>query len=824
MAINPLLLNVKPVSELETVNNPTTGSLLFYDGGDKLKKTNVSDFYNAMQSAYLGIATTTTTPPATGAYWYKVDTAGTYTNFKDSSNAAIVVTTADLDGNLVHLEVTDNVAKKVVVALPANPSEVPQWVAGTYSAGKLVYNNGLNYRAKVTTSQEPTEGASDWESVGKVLKLDEKGGAISFDRGVKIEQNEKWTTFSNFNNTGILLSNGEVDSGWGTWRTTDFIYIRKGEVVEINVFGDHRNNLLVWCDLNKTNFKILKSANQVSVPQLINERFLINEEGYIRISTETHNVSGEYSFSMYSTDGLFIPASSFNKKDGVFPYNRGVKNESMLISSVALPKTYTTSIAQKFIDYSGNISQWGTATVYKVNLIENERYYYIDKLVNVAYPSIMIACYDSSDVYLGSMLSGTPDKTYTDILLDKNDFPIGTSYFAYHSTTDTGVPELYVLSNKVLDNRFKELESAVQEITEINVIGDSISSQIGYMLEDRIQTLDGLKINNKSVGGESVLDTLARNDIQPYIVEPFTIPAAVEASSAINVNHSLFFKTLIASDGETKTYINTYHKGEDGTKTNAYGEGINPWDFQKCVINGIKGTLYFKRSSPDRANNFFIRESAGLEVVLDAPQVVMPQNRLSKNSKVVCFMGTNGGWSPKDLLDSGDFNKNLEILVGQYKYIADYVGINNVLFLGFYMTAVLDQTTAADRIARWKYFENRMVAEFGNRYLSVRQYLREKGWKDAGYQLGYRLTSSGYTLLAADIVEDKQAIADGRIPYCVVGNSSGVHLTARASACVANQVAKRLFELGDVSELKQIDVSAISDGTNANINEPDYGG
>ena len=38
MSINPLLLNVKPISEITTVNNPTEGHLLFYDGGDELKK------------------------------------------------------------------------------------------------------------------------------------------------------------------------------------------------------------------------------------------------------------------------------------------------------------------------------------------------------------------------------------------------------------------------------------------------------------------------------------------------------------------------------------------------------------------------------------------------------------------------------------------------------------------------------------------------------------------------------------------------------------------------------------------------------------------
>ena len=44
MAINPLLLNVKPISEITTVNNPTEGHLLFYDGSDELKKVDIIEF------------------------------------------------------------------------------------------------------------------------------------------------------------------------------------------------------------------------------------------------------------------------------------------------------------------------------------------------------------------------------------------------------------------------------------------------------------------------------------------------------------------------------------------------------------------------------------------------------------------------------------------------------------------------------------------------------------------------------------------------------------------------------------------------------------
>ena len=67
-----------------------------------------------------GEAKTTDTPPTTGFYRYIVHEEGTYTNFKNASNAAIVVTSGDLaitngvQANDVFIEVLDNVAKKVV--------------------------------------------------------------------------------------------------------------------------------------------------------------------------------------------------------------------------------------------------------------------------------------------------------------------------------------------------------------------------------------------------------------------------------------------------------------------------------------------------------------------------------------------------------------------------------------------------------------------------------------------------------------------------------------------------------------------------------------
>ena len=98
-------------------------------------------------SAYLGIATTTTTPPATGAYWYRVTTAGTYTNFKDSSNNSIVVTKGDLDivngvaNNRVFLEIADNVAKKVIERVKGDPEDVENTIDDIFRSTQRVLEN-----------------------------------------------------------------------------------------------------------------------------------------------------------------------------------------------------------------------------------------------------------------------------------------------------------------------------------------------------------------------------------------------------------------------------------------------------------------------------------------------------------------------------------------------------------------------------------------------------------------------------------------------------------------------------------------------------------
>ena len=470
--------------------------------------------------------------------------------------------------------------------------------------------------------------------------------------------------------------------------------------------------------------------------------------------------------------------------------------------------------SQKYIDINGGISQWGASIVYRIDLPLPSKAIIFNKLVAVSYKGHLIAFYKGNDEYVSSFLSGY-SITANDVLLKESDIPADAEYVLFYSLEkpvtiyQLDVENLY----KEFDARIGVLEKSVSVSNNIVIEGDSISNQIAAALVKNVVNIGNKKFVNNCVGGESCIDTLAKNGYYPYLAAPFTIPSGTTASQAVELYPAQWMRETISPDGESVTYHNALYSGENNDKTSPFGTGINAWDKLDCIVGGIEGTMYFKRASTNRANNYFIRKTAGEEVILTTPTYVVPKN-IDKSSPRVIFMGTNGGWSPIDL--QSDFNKCADILVNYYETVARELGHTKYLFLGFYMTAFLDQVNAEERIRRWAYFESKMIEKFGKHYFSVRQYLRTQGWKDSGYQLGFRLVDDGaggkkYTCLEADIESDRQAIADGKIPYCIVNGSSGVHMLSKPSAAVANEVIKRLYELGIVDEIKHIDVSTIQD-------------
>lgn len=75
-----------------------------------------SNWNGASIGSNLGLLKTTDTPPPTGTHKGDVNSAGTYTNFKDASSVAISFTVPELADNFGYIYVEDNVATKSLIS------------------------------------------------------------------------------------------------------------------------------------------------------------------------------------------------------------------------------------------------------------------------------------------------------------------------------------------------------------------------------------------------------------------------------------------------------------------------------------------------------------------------------------------------------------------------------------------------------------------------------------------------------------------------------------------------------------------------------------
>lgn len=81
----------------------------------------ITDVESKVVSNSKGVANINTMPGTSGFEKWEVFSAGTYTNFKDSTNTAIQVTSSDVNNNFVYLIVNNNVAEKKLSAKPTIP-------------------------------------------------------------------------------------------------------------------------------------------------------------------------------------------------------------------------------------------------------------------------------------------------------------------------------------------------------------------------------------------------------------------------------------------------------------------------------------------------------------------------------------------------------------------------------------------------------------------------------------------------------------------------------------------------------------------------------
>jgi len=491
---------------------------------------------------------------------------------------------------------------------------------------------------------------------------------------------------------------------------------------------------------------------------------------YMRVCNMTYQAPKTAKFFCINNQYLQEQISVLGTQtDDLFRLVRDKIGEEAFVKANRTETFFVWSIySQKIDSETGELSNWGSARLSEP--IPVKYLYNVTNIGNVNANCALIAFYQADGTYIkdGSILATSYQMIAdTGLIIPPN----GAAYFRlmYDRLRQSEPPKLYALSSQAIVD-------ATGANRQIRIIGDSIANQIGSKLRS-ITPIDGHRVIDTAVGGESCLDTLARLGAVPYVIKPFTI-AADTSEVTVEISSLQSYKYEFDS--------NTGEITSEGGDTR-----ILPFGTMDCEIEGIKGRFTFTRNTSTLVSAVtFRRDVAGDVVEITQPTIVIPTDS-DRNVILIDFMGTNTGWkidtsnAPSTLATL----KDADNLVNQYRKIADWMRptSNDFVFLGFYVTGIVGNLGWQKAKEWFEYFESEMRKEFGLNYIPVREYLMTYGWKDAGV-----------TLTADDVTDINQ----GKVPRSVLAD--GVHLTNPASVALTNKVLDRLHELGIISKVDRI--------------------
>jgi hypothetical protein len=199
--IDPKLLVVKPVDELEEVNSLQPGSLLFYDGTANLKRIDTDLFYQLLNNIARPIAPADS-GPFTANRWYKPTTSGTFANAGGLVSQEGFDTLFWFDGTTwtkteIELPKFQNIPAFENLTFPA-----VEGVQSIYQDGIWQVNEG-----KISTTTDfPTDDSIIWKRIGDKPK--------NVDTDVLFDTTTEETTVKQPTATGTV-SNSSVGTVYG---------------------------------------------------------------------------------------------------------------------------------------------------------------------------------------------------------------------------------------------------------------------------------------------------------------------------------------------------------------------------------------------------------------------------------------------------------------------------------------------------------------------------------------------------------------------------------------------------------------------------------
>lgn len=293
-------------------------------------------------------------------------------------------------------------------------------------------------------------------------------------------------------------------------------------------------------------------------------------------------------------------------------------------------------------------------------------------------------------------------------------------------------------SERIENERIKE------SLPSITCWGDSLTAGAGgdgTTYPKVLAELTGLKVYNMGVGGENTITIACRQGARTMMVNNITIPATTDKVQVGSYND------FYDNNGNV---IAPLIQGDNGINT--------------CSIKGVTGVLSMESDGEDNSTikYYFKRNKSGEAVVISEPTPIITEASISRRDDItIIFIGQNGGY------------ENIDDLVVQQRKMIEYTGHDRFIILGL-------TTSSADYRRE---LEDRMINEYGDKYINLREYLSTEGINEAG-------------LKATDV--DLDMMNRGMVPNSLL--SDEVHGNKYFYELIGKQVYNKIIELNYLNE------------------------
>ena len=309
----------------------------------------------------------------------------------------------------------------------------------------------------------------------------------------------------------------------------------------------------------------------------------------------------------------------------------------------------------------------------------------------------------------------------------------------------------YVRENGTLkpdDSYADSLTIKESDVPRIICWGDSLTEgwgvRRGLSYPDYLKELTDCEVINYGISSDTASEIALRLGSMPTYVLPATIPAE-------KTRVELFLIDSDLNDSEFGYNLRSENLSAD--------DSINP-----VYINGVKGTLEMVGRRAGKKRYFFTRDEDGEKLTLTRMTRLVTHAMEDRRSKdvLVIWSGSNDFANPDNISD----------IIGIQRNMIEFADAGDrFISLGFTAERMISPISTINGI---------MNGEFGDRYLEVRDYLRQNGLADAGL-----------TPTQADI----DAINGNGIPPSLLC-SDGLHGNPIMNQIVASLVAQKLTSLG----------------------------